>query len=256
MQVRTTSVGMSRDRGLRSPTNASRRAEKLSFGWVTPGGYSPIQLGVETAMNNSGFAGGGLGSKGDSGGSAGGGGGAEPIFAIVEPACAVFRRTLKAEGLKYTPERAQVLDAVLRYEGLFEAERVIEDVKRRGFRVSKATVYRTLKLLQDAKIIERVITAMPVEGKNLPKAAKGRGGERAGASVGEKANVDNRLEGRFRLVHGHSSAGNTQDVLVRVDTGEVIPLSLPEVEALRDAICRAHGLIPQGHRLQVFAVGG
>ena len=38
---------------------------------------------------------------------------------IVEPLCAVFRRRLKSEGLKYTPERAQVLDTIIRYEGLF-----------------------------------------------------------------------------------------------------------------------------------------
>ena len=33
---------------------------------------------------------------------------------IIEPLCAVFRRKLKSEGLKYTPERAQILDAIIR----------------------------------------------------------------------------------------------------------------------------------------------
>jgi Fur family ferric uptake transcriptional regulator len=75
---------------------------------------------------------------------------------VFEPLCAIFRRELKAEGLKYTPERAQLLDTVMRFDGLFEAERVLEEVKALGFRVSKATVYRTLRLLQKAGIIQRV----------------------------------------------------------------------------------------------------
>ena len=45
---------------------------------------------------------------------------------IVEPLCAVFRRKLKSEGLKYTPERAQVLDTIIRHDGLFEAEKLQE----------------------------------------------------------------------------------------------------------------------------------
>src|SRR5580765_6196748 len=76
---------------------------------------------------------------------------------ILEPLCAVFRKKLKAEGLKYTPERAQVLDTVMGFDGLFEAERVLEKVRKSGFRVSKATVYRTIKLLQDAGIIQRAL---------------------------------------------------------------------------------------------------
>ena len=34
----------------------------------------------------------------------------------------MFRRKLRQEGLKYTPERAQILEAIIRREGLFEAE--------------------------------------------------------------------------------------------------------------------------------------
>lgn len=39
-----------------------------------------------------------------------------------EPVCAIFRRYLHGEKLKFTPERAMILDAVLRHKGLFEAE--------------------------------------------------------------------------------------------------------------------------------------
>lgn len=137
--------------------------------------------------------------------------------AIVEPLCAVFRRTLKRVGLKYTPERAQILDAVVRKESLFEADELIAELKSSGFRVSKATVYRTLKLLLDAGIVRRVLV------------------------TGEQA--------QYQLVYG----SDPNDLLVVVDTGEVIAISIPELEAIRERVCREHGLRPTGHNLQVFA---
>ena len=136
---------------------------------------------------------------------------------IIEPLCAVFRRSLREEGLKYTPERAQILDSIIELDGLFEAEQLLEEVKSKGFRVSKATVYRTLKLLEDSGIIQRVLF--------------------------------DRDQSHYQLAYGRR--GNT--LLVRVDTGEVEVLELPELVALRDALCKARGLKPEGHRLQIFA---
>lgn len=138
---------------------------------------------------------------------------------IIEPLCAVFRRKLKSEGLKYTPERAQVLDTIMRFDGVFEADRLLDELRASDFRVSKATVYRTLKLLQDAGIIQRVLS--------------------------------NDDHARYQLAYGYTP----HDQLVRLDTGEVIDLQLPELLELRERICKQHGLTAQGHRLQIFATG-
>jgi Fur family ferric uptake transcriptional regulator len=140
-------------------------------------------------------------------------------LAIVEPLCAVFRRKLKAEGLKYTPERAQILDAILRFDGLFEAEQLLETLKRRDYRVSKATVYRTIRLLQDAGIIQRVLFDQD--------------------------------QSHYQLVYGR----RPNDLLIRLDTREVIPIEVPQLIDLRARICRERGLTPQGHRFHVFAAG-
>lgn len=142
---------------------------------------------------------------------------AEPP-AIIEPVCAVFRRTLKGEGLKYTLERAQILDAVLRSEGLFHADDLIRAMKAAGLRVSKATVYRTLKLMQQAGIIQRLL-------------------------------FDDDDAGRYQVVFG----SKTRDMLVRTDNSQCEPLDIPELRALCEAACRARGLTLQSHRLQVFA---
>lgn len=146
----------------------------------------------------------------------------EAPLAIFDPLCSVFRRKLRAEGLKYTPERAQVLDTVIRLHdasGMFEADRVLDEVKRSGFRVSKATVYRTIRLMQDAGIVQRV----PFDDDHS----------------------------HFQLVFG----GKAQDLVIRVDSGQALQVEIPELAALCTSVCDRLGLKSQGHRLQIFAVG-
>jgi Fur family ferric uptake transcriptional regulator len=145
--------------------------------------------------------------------------GIEPVPApeIIEPLCAVFRRKLRSVGLKYTPERAAVLDAAVRAEGLFEADRIIEQVKAGGIRVSKATVYRTLKLLQEAGVIQRV----PLD-------------------------TDQAF---YQTVFGRRAS----DLILRLDTGEAIPVEVPGVaEACRRA-CESRGLSLRAHQLVIYA---
>jgi len=137
---------------------------------------------------------------------------------IIEPLCAVFRRKLKSEGLKYTPERAHVLDAIVRTDGLFEAEGLLASLRRAGFRVSKATVYRTIRLLQDAGIIQRVLF--------------------------------DEDQAHYQLVYGR----RPHDLLIRLDTRKVEEIEAPELIALRERICRERGLAAKGHRFQIFAV--
>lgn len=137
---------------------------------------------------------------------------------IIEPLCAVFRRTLKAEGLKYTPERAHILDAIVRLDGLFEADGLLDSLKAGGRRVSKATVYRTIRLLQDAGIIQRVLFEED--------------------------------QAHYQLVYGR----RPQDLIIHMDTRRVETIDAPEIVALRDRLCRERGLEPQGHRFQIFAV--
>src|SRR3954466_10579954 len=73
-----------------------------------------------------------------------------------EPVCAIFRRYLHGQKLKFTPERAMILDAVLRKTSLFGADQLDEDLKALGHRASRATMYRTLAHLQDAGILKQV----------------------------------------------------------------------------------------------------
>jgi Fur family ferric uptake transcriptional regulator len=138
---------------------------------------------------------------------------------IIEPLCAVFRRKLKSVGLKYTPERAQILDAIIQMDDVFQADELLERMKKTSFRVSKATIYRTIKLLAEAGIIQQVL-------------------------------FDSE-QSHYQLAYGKRSTG----LLVRVDTKQIMPIDVPELATLRDRICREHGLRPEGHRLVIYATG-
>lgn len=140
-----------------------------------------------------------------------------PPIEIEAPLCAVFRRHLRSLGQKYTPERARVLDALIEIDDVFTTDTLLEHLRRPGSDVSKATVYRTLKLLEDAGIVQRVFVTP------------------------EKTS--------FLLAYGK----RPRDLLINTDTGEIIPVEAPELIELRERICGRHNLVPRGHRLQIYA---
>lgn len=143
---------------------------------------------------------------------------ATPRVVVSEPLCAVFRRRLRDAGQKYTPERAAVLDAIIRIDDVFEADHLRETLKGAGYRVSKATIYRTLRVLQETGIIQPVL----VDAEQT----------------------------RWQLAYGR----RPRDLIIRLDTGEIIPVDIPELLDLRDRLCAQRRLKPEGHRLHIFAV--
>src|SRR5438874_9993244 len=135
-----------------------------------------------------------------------------------EPVCAIFRRYLHGQKLKFTPERAMMLDAVLRKTGLFEAEQLVNDLKQLGHRVSRATVYRTLGHLLDAGIVKQVF-------------------------------FDNK-QSYYEVIAG----GQPNDYLICVETGRVIEFNSEKLRELRDEICRQHGFEPLSHQFHIYGI--
>jgi Fur family ferric uptake transcriptional regulator len=133
------------------------------------------------------------------------------------PLCAIFRRFLKGCGQKFTLERAQILDAIIRKDEIFEVEELLADMKAEGSRVSKATVYRTIRLLQEAGIIQQVLF--------------------------------DRKQAHYQLVFGRAP----KDHMTCVNTGQIIEFTCSELQEIRDRICKQYGWDPVGHRFQIFA---
>lgn len=135
-----------------------------------------------------------------------------------QPMCSVFRRFLKRQSLKFTPERAQILQSVLAKTDVFEAEALMYEMRQAGLRVSKATIYRTLKHLLQAGIISEVL-------------------------------LDSK-QAHYQLSFGKEPKGH----LVCADTGRVIEFVSPDLMAIRDRICREHGFTPVSHSFVIYGL--
>lgn len=135
-----------------------------------------------------------------------------------EPLCAIFRRYLHRTKLKFTPERAMILDAALARQGLFSADALTDDLQKAGHHVSRATVYRTLSHLQDAGIVKQVF-------------------------------FDNK-QSFFEVIAGRVA----NDYLICIATGKVIEFSSERLRQLRDEICREHGFDPVSHQFHIYGI--
>ncbi len=102
--------------------------------------------------------------------SAGLGGGAADS---IQSATVRLREHLRARGLRLTPERLVLLQAVLDHPGHFDADQIWAKLKRRrGRTASRATVYRTLVLLEECGILRRSLRG---QGRAFYEGALGRG---------------------------------------------------------------------------------
>ena len=67
-----------------------------------------------------------------------------------------FRHYLKTEGkFRVTPERFEVLDFALSYDGHFGADELFVRMKTKKSNVSRATVYNTLELLVNCNLLSK-----------------------------------------------------------------------------------------------------
>ena len=129
-----------------------------------------------------------------------------------------FKEFLSARGLKFTRERAQILDRIFSTHRHFEAEDLLMEMRARSARVSAATIYRTLALLVESGLLRQVIT-------------------------GEK-------HAHYEHVFGHAH----HDHMTCTRCGEIVEFFDPEIERLQDKICEEKGFRAEGHRLQVIGL--
>lgn len=131
-------------------------------------------------------------------------------ISAIEQACA-------AKGMRMTEQR-RVIARVL---GASQDHPDVEELYRRASaiddKISISTVYRTVKLFEDAGIIER----------------------------------HDFREGRSRY---EQVPDEHHDHLIDVNSGTVIEFHSEEIERLQEEIARRHGFKLVGHRLELYAV--
>ncbi len=130
----------------------------------------------------------------------------------------LFKQFLRERKLKLTSERMAILKIVQEFGRPFEAEELLLNLRESGFRVSKATVYRTLKHLMESNLVKQVFF----------------GGSK---------------QSHYDFVGG---GGATHDHLLDLETGKIVPFDNELVIKLREHIARKLGFKAVGHRFQII----
>jgi Fur family ferric uptake transcriptional regulator len=67
-----------------------------------------------------------------------------------------FKKFIRKKGLKYTSEREEILKEILKSKDHFDVDELYMKLRKKGSKVSKASVYRTIPLLVEAGYIQEV----------------------------------------------------------------------------------------------------
>jgi Fur family ferric uptake transcriptional regulator len=128
----------------------------------------------------------------------------------------VFRELLESKGFKYTQQRKEILDYLLESKKHVTPEELYRQLNRKDPSLGRATVFRTLHLLEEAGFVNTIQFAS-----------------------GRKA-----YEHKFARPH--------HDHLICVDCSEVIEFSNETIERIQDRITAKFHFEPLWHQHQIF----
>ncbi len=126
-----------------------------------------------------------------------------------------FVRYLRAGRLSATKQRLEVIRAVGALQGHFDVESLVARLRRKGARISRGTVYRTIPLLVGAQLLRPVAFT----DRHIHYEAVGR-----------------------RRHHEH---------LICLRCGRVIEFCRDTIEREMERVCRRRGFRPLAHKVEV-----
>jgi Fur family transcriptional regulator, ferric uptake regulator len=127
----------------------------------------------------------------------------------------IFRKLLEERGWRVTKQRNAILRKAYSYKGHFDPESLYLSMRGKGIKASRASVYRTLNLLCECGLVEKV-------------------GKTEQGTIYEQ-NVD-------RKHHDH---------MVCVQCGKIIEFYSEKIEKMQEKICRELDFKGKNHTLEI-----
>lgn len=127
-----------------------------------------------------------------------------------------FTDFLRSKRKNITPERMDILSEVLKQKGHFKIEDIILKMSIAQNPISRATVYRTIKTIEEAGLIKYI------------------------RSINDEKIYEVQTEH-----HDH---------MICEKCGKIIEFHNEELEALQNAICQSYGFTPCRHTMKIFGL--
>lgn len=128
----------------------------------------------------------------------------------------VFEQLLNSKGLKVTKQRKDILDYLLKAKKHVTPEDIYRDLNRKDASIGRATVFRTLHLLEDAGFADKIQFA----------------------------------DGR--LAYEHKFSRPHHDHMICVECSNVFEFSNSTIEKIQEEISKKFQFKPLWHRHEIF----
>ena len=128
----------------------------------------------------------------------------------------VFQQLLESKGLKTTQQRRDILNYLLKAEKHVTAEEIYRDLTKKDSSIGRATVFRTLHLLEDAGFADKI---------QFPDG---------------------------RQAYEHKFSRPHHDHMICVECSEVIEFSNSTIEKIQNELSKKFHFRPLWHRHEIF----